>query len=112
MGRSFETMYEMADMMSDAGFTDIHEKRYKWPIGTWKKNRADKVLGAWVKLHIEEGLENWSMAVLTRFMGWSRERVLLEIALVKQDLKRQDIHGYHEMRVVYGQKPTDWTTRD
>lgn len=108
MGKSFETMYEMKGFITEAGFEDIHETTYKWPIGPWMESREDKEIGMWARFHIEEGLENWAMAPLTRVMGWKKEEVEITIMYVKQDLKRKDIHGYHEMRVIYGRKPMNW----
>ncbi len=108
MGKSFETMYFMKSLLISAGFEDVTEITYKWPIGPWMEGKKEQELGLWTRLHIEQGLENWCMAANTRILGWTREEVLVHIAHVRRDLKRRDIHGYHEMRVVYGRKPVNW----
>lgn len=107
MGKTFETIYEMDAFITEAGFDDIHSKTYKWPIGPWMQGKANKEMGMWTRLHIEEGLENWSMAPLTRVLGWTREEVQMNIIHVKRDLKQRSIHGYHEMKLVYARKSSE-----
>lgn len=108
MGKSFETMYEMKGLISAAGFEDINETVYKWPVGPWMQDQESKELGMWTQLHIEQGLGDWSMAPLTRVLGWSKEQVDVFISCMKRDLRNKSIHGYHEMRFVYAKKPMDW----
>ena len=79
-GRPFDVMYHMHDWMREAGFTDLTERRYQWPLGTWPKDKKLKELGFWSRAHVDAGLENWSMALLTRVFGWSYEEVQVHIA--------------------------------
>lgn len=61
----------MARWITEAGFKDVTEKRYNWPVGPWSSDPKLKEIGKWNQYHWEEGLEGWSMALLTRVMGVS-----------------------------------------
>jgi hypothetical protein len=63
-------IHELArGFMEDAGFENVVEKVYKLPIGPWCKDPHMKQLGLWNQLHWEEGIEGWSLAMLTRIFG-------------------------------------------
>lgn len=104
-GKTFGVVYEMKRWLEEAGFEDVVETIFRWPIGPWPKDKHWKEIGRWQRLHVETGLENWGLATLTRVMGWSLEETQILIAKVKADLRNPAIHGWQEMRVVYGRKP-------
>jgi hypothetical protein len=70
-GKSLRTVDESAEYMRKAGFEDVVEKRFKVPIGPWAKDKAQKELGLYNRLQWEEGLEGWTMYLLTTVMGVS-----------------------------------------
>lgn len=55
--------------IENAGFEDVVEKVFRWPIGPWSRDPRLKLLGAWNQLHWEAGIEGWCMALLTRVLG-------------------------------------------
>lgn len=59
----------MAGLMREAGFVDVVEKRFKWPIGPWSSDPKLKEIGRWNLLNWEEGMEGWVMAAYTRVLG-------------------------------------------
>lgn len=61
----------MADLIRSAGFVDVVERVYKWPIGPWSADPKLKELGRWNLLNWEEGMEGWLLAVYTRVLGVS-----------------------------------------
>jgi hypothetical protein len=99
-------MYHIFDWMRQAGYENVVERQFKWPLGTWPKDRKLKVLGFWARTHAEAGLENWCLAMNTRVLGWSYEEVQVFIAKARQRLQDKKRHAWHEMRVVYGAKPS------
>jgi hypothetical protein len=107
IGRTFEVMYHMHDWIRDVGFHDVVEKRYQWPLGPWPKDKKLKELGIWALAHVDAGLENWCMALLTRVYGWSYEQVQAHIAKARERLRNPKWHVWQEMRVVYGMKPRE-----
>lgn len=57
----------------DAGFVDVVETKYKWPIGDWPVDQRLKDIGRWNAQHWLEGLEAWSLRMLTQYMGVRHE---------------------------------------
>jgi len=91
----------------DAGFVNIKEHVFKIPIGPWPKDPRLKEIGAWNKLQAFEGVEGWTVALLTRVLGWSAEKVQIHLDGVKKDYRDPSIHSYMTAYVVYGQRPKE-----
>ena len=72
-GKSFDVAPEMAGWIAKAGFTNVTERRFKWPLGPWCVDPKLKEIGRWNLLNWEEGLEGWTLALYTRVLGvsWS-----------------------------------------
>ncbi|KAI9821132.1 MAG: hypothetical protein M1827_003866 [Pycnora praestabilis] len=104
-GKTFEVEAKMKEWIEEAGFVDVVEKRYKWPIGSSSRDPKLKEIGRWNQLNWEEGLEGWSMALLTRVMGWSYTEVQSWMAQVKTALRDHRHHAFQDVAVVYARKP-------
>lgn len=93
-GKTFQIQETMKDLITRAGFEDVVELKYKWPIGAWSTDQKLKDLGNWNMHHWNEGLEGWNIALLTRLMGVSRQRhegwrrTMLILAVVLQTSQR------------------------
>jgi hypothetical protein len=61
-------------LLDHGGFKDVTEKKYKMPLGPWSSDRKYKDVGRWHLLECYEGIEGWSMAMLTRLMGVSIQK--------------------------------------
>ena len=85
------------DFLTRAGFVDVVGRRLKWPINTWPKNPYYKQMGAWVLENLDGGAEGLSMALFTRFLGWSREEVLMFVVEVRDSIKDCRVHAYVPM---------------
>jgi len=97
-----------AIMMREAGFVDVQERMFMWPINGWPKNKMMKDIGEWNQLNILEGLEGFCLALLTRGLGWTKEEVDVFVARVSRDLRDRKIHAYFPMPVAFGRKPYNW----
>ncbi|KAL4813779.1 S-adenosyl-L-methionine-dependent methyltransferase [Aspergillus spinulosporus] len=104
-GKSLRIVDESRDRMIKAGFVDVVERRYKIPIGGWASDPRLKQLGLYNRLLWEEGIEGWSMYLLTTILKWSREEVELYLSRMRKGLRTPRIHAYQECTVVYGRKP-------
>ena len=71
IGKTFEIAENMAGLIREAGFVEVVEKRYKWPVGPWSSDPRLKEIGRWNLLNWEEGMEGWVMAAYTRVLGVS-----------------------------------------
>lgn len=70
-GKSLRVLDESAKGIKEAGFTDVVERRFKVPIGPWPKDPHLKELGRYNRLQWEEGIEGWTMMLLTKVLGVS-----------------------------------------
>lgn len=87
-----------------AGFENVHEEAYRWPLGPWPKDKVLKDLGTWGRAHVDMGLENWVLRLLTSF-GWTLEAIMALCAGVRRQMRTPGVHAIHRMNIVYGQKP-------
>ncbi|KAK2806173.1 hypothetical protein FQN50_005896 [Emmonsiellopsis sp. PD_5] len=90
-----------------AGFINVTEVVYPMPIGCWAKNKKLKEIGAWNQAQYLQGVEAWSMNLLTHVLGWHPMEVQVHVAQVRNDARNKHIHSYYNMYIVYGQKPQD-----
>ena len=80
--------------MEKIGFIDIEVHKFKWPINWWPKGEKHKTLGLWNYHNFAPNVEGFSLAPLTRALGWQKEEVQVLAARVKNDMKNTSIHAY------------------
>lgn len=68
-GNSFTIWNESKERLQRAGFVDVVEKRYKWPMSGWSKDKKLKELGMWNQLRVYNGLEDFALRLLTTYGG-------------------------------------------
>lgn len=107
MKTELQVLETMGQEMQEAGFVDIEEMKFKWPIGPWAKKRELRKLGKFCRAHVDTGLENWTLRLLTSVLGWTAEEVYVLCASVRQDFNDPKIHSIHQMRTVYGRRPLE-----
>ncbi|KAF4472630.1 hypothetical protein FALBO_469 [Fusarium albosuccineum] len=105
LGRPYQDIDGLKSRMAEAGFTDIVETIFKWPMNTWPQDHKYKELGAWQKENMNLGLESFSMALLTRAHDWTKEQVDALLDEVRKDLINKRIHAYWPIYSIYGRKP-------
>jgi hypothetical protein len=87
--------------MADIGFVDIVQTYKRWPMNTWPRDEKYKILGTWNLANMNNGLEAFSMAPLTRALGWKRNEVAVFLADVRKEVKDKSIHAYWPVCVVH-----------
>jgi hypothetical protein len=70
-GKSLRVVDEARTKMLKAGFVDVVERRFKCPIGPWPKDPHLKEVGLYNRLNWEEGIEGWTLMLLTKILGVS-----------------------------------------
>ncbi|KAF5011106.1 hypothetical protein FDECE_2756 [Fusarium decemcellulare] len=105
-GKSFMACEIAAEAIRQAGFEKVHEVKLKIPIGRWPKNEALKVWGTWCRAFLIDGTEGFGLRMMTGVLGWTYEETQAFMADMKRHLMDPKIHGYVEMVVAYGRKPT------
>ncbi|KAH7165651.1 S-adenosyl-L-methionine-dependent methyltransferase [Dactylonectria macrodidyma] len=109
MGKTFLASDIIADAMRQAGFQNVNEMRLKLPIGRWPKHETLKIWGTWCRAFLTDGLEGFGLRMMTGVLGWTYEETQAFLADMKRHLMDPKIHGYVEMVVAYGQKPSGTT---
>ncbi|KAH7353549.1 TAM domain methyltransferase [Plectosphaerella cucumerina] len=94
MGRDLNVARSYKSYLQNAGFVDIVERRYKWPLGPWPRDPHYKALGSWYYANIDGGLEGIVMAMLTRVLGLSFEDATLLCMEARKDLRNPRVHSY------------------
>jgi hypothetical protein len=94
LGRSVEAPRHYKTMMLKAGFINIVEHHFKWPLNAWAKDPYYKEIGAWSFANLDGGLEGLTLALFTRGMKWTKEETLVFCAEVRKQLRDPKIHAY------------------
>jgi len=68
-GNSFTIWSQSKDYIERAGFVDVAETRYKWPMNGWPNNSRLKELGMWNQLRLFNGVEDFMLRPLTQIAG-------------------------------------------
>ncbi|KAL4971038.1 class I SAM-dependent methyltransferase [Aspergillus stella-maris] len=103
-GKEFSVAKKYKQWMIDAGFKSVREEIYKVPFSPWAKEQRLKDLGKYHQANMLEALEAYSLALMTRFLGWSVEDVQVLLKGVQQELTDRTLHIYSRLYVVYGQR--------
>lgn len=104
-GRNLSDSVNWGSYMREAGSVDVVETRYYWGTNSWVKGRKQKLQAAWCQQNLLDGIGSMSMALFTRVLGWSTERIEALLTGVRNDLRDRSVHAYAEVYVVYGRKP-------
>lgn len=93
------------DGLVSTGFESVLHRSQKIPIGTWAREASGKEIGFYMRQQLIEGAESITLAVLTRFLGWSKADVDKLLAGVRKELRIARYHGYVCFYTTYGRKP-------
>lgn len=59
--------------MEERGFVNVNEQYLKWAVNTWPKGEKQKLVGRLQFENFNRGLQGFSLALLTKVLGWSKE---------------------------------------
>ncbi|TQN70523.1 Secondary metabolism regulator LAE1 [Colletotrichum shisoi] len=105
MGCSINVAASFKQMLEDAGFVDVEEKKKIWPINPWPKDNKLRELGHWSLEVAMSGIEASSLALFTRVLNWSPEETRVYCAHVRNEHKKIGVHAYYDIYGVWGRKP-------
>jgi hypothetical protein len=86
-----------AALLRAAGFVNVREVVYKWPVNPWPRAQKEKMLGLWEAQNFLDGLGAFTLATHTRVLGWSAAETEVLMASVRADIKNRKIHAYIPM---------------
>lgn len=73
-------------------------------MSSWAKDPKMKELGAYQQFNMLEGMETYTLALLTRAFGWSADEVRIFLSGVREEILNRKLHLYCKLYFVYGQK--------
>lgn len=85
------------ETLRSRGFVNCKQENVMWAVGGWPKGKLEKEIGRFTRKNILQGLEGISMALLTKHLQWSRERVEMMLVDVRKELKDPKLHFYIQM---------------
>lgn len=94
LGRPLDQCAKYKEYLANAGFVDIVERKFKWPLGVWPRDKYYKDIGQLYFDNIEANLEGLSMALLHRALGWTAAEVQTLCAGAREELRLGFIHAY------------------
>jgi len=97
LGRDWRCTVKYKQWFIDAGFEEVVEERFPGPIGTWPKDKDDKLVGLYWTANMVDGINGMSNVTLRKGLGMSIEDMELLLVEVRRDLKDRKIHAYWPM---------------
>ncbi|KAN0088992.1 S-adenosyl-L-methionine-dependent methyltransferase [Hyaloscypha variabilis] len=105
LGLALNSALTTKKLMEEAGFVDVVEVIYKWPLNRWPANKHMKEIGLWAHEVTISNLSGLSIALFTHGLGWRIEELEVFLADVRKDMKNSRIHSYWPIYIVHGRKP-------
>ncbi|KAI5455716.1 S-adenosyl-L-methionine-dependent methyltransferase [Mariannaea sp. PMI_226] len=105
LGRPYQDISKLKGLLANIGFVSIVETYKRWPMNSWPREKKYKLLGAWSRENLCNGLEAFSMAPFTRALGWEKDEVTTFLVDVRKDLNDKSIHAYWPVYSIYARKP-------
>lgn len=93
-GREPLIALRLRELLEEAGFVNITEKRTAIPINPWPKGEDQKIIGALEMQNLLEVCHGISVNVLCKVLGWSQEEVEVTLVQVRDNIKDHHIHAY------------------
>ncbi|KXT06715.1 hypothetical protein AC578_8536 [Pseudocercospora eumusae] len=104
-GKKMNVAADQRKWIEEAGFEDVREDVWKIPIGTWAKNKKLKEVGRYQREHMIMCVEAFTLAPLTRVLGWTMDEAQVLMAGVRNEFRDPKIHLLTIFHFVYGRKP-------
>ncbi|KAK7751611.1 hypothetical protein SLS62_006437 [Diatrype stigma] len=108
LGKDPSQIMKYRDMLPNAGFEDIVERKYAVPVNAWAPDKQSKAMGDMNKANLLASMPPLSMVILPRGLGnseWSVNDVEDLLSGVRRDLDNTNIHAFMTLMTVYCQKP-------
>ena len=73
--------------MENAGFENVVVQEFQIPIGVWPTSSKLREVGKFQLVAMLDGIEALTLALWTRYLGWTEENVQVYLASVRRELK-------------------------
>ncbi|PHH92361.1 hypothetical protein CDD83_7739 [Cordyceps sp. RAO-2017] len=103
-GMSTTIAARLEPYLRDAGFTNVHCKVLKVPIGVWARDDTMRLIGLYQKTAVLEFISTFAGRPFEA-LGISTAEVQLTLALARKALEDTSVHRYFNYFFWYAQKP-------
>jgi hypothetical protein len=80
--------------MEEIGFINIREEHFPWAVSPWPKGKKQKLVAVWMQQDFLDGLQGFSLALLTKAFRWTSAQIEALLIDVRKDIKNRHIHAY------------------
>lgn len=91
--------------MRAAGFTSVHTRYFKMPIGPWPKDPALKQCGLFGLVNLIDGIHGLSVKIFTELLDYSTAELEVLLMECRKEVTQKKVHSYYPVYVIMGQKP-------
>ncbi|KAI1809928.1 S-adenosyl-L-methionine-dependent methyltransferase [Poronia punctata] len=105
VGKSVYFALKYKELLRDAGFRNITERKHAVPMNPWPPGRRLQKLGAMMATNTNRILEAMSMPIFTEVLGWTPEALRSFLTEVRKDLVDVRFHTFVTLVTIYAQKP-------
>lgn len=110
-GMSTTIAAELEPYLHDAGFTNIHCKVLKVPIGVWAKDPTLRLIGLYQKTAVAEFISTLAARPFEA-LGISVAEAQMTLAMARKALEDTSVHRYFNYYFWWAQKPDNERRRD
>ncbi|KAF8863917.1 S-adenosyl-L-methionine-dependent methyltransferase [Acephala macrosclerotiorum] len=106
IGRYVKQVIKYPSLLAAAGFEQISEFHYQWPIGAWAKDEKLKKIGEMFRDDLDKTMEPIAERLFGMVKKMPREEINNLVREARRDLFDVNrVRGYMPGLVVYGRKP-------
>ena len=103
-GRPLNLEHLKKPMIESAGLSLIKNRVLEVPLGVYDPDPRKKLCGKMAMIAALEGLEAWSLRLLTKHLGWTGEDVRGLCAKVREEILRPDARAFIHVHFVIARK--------
>jgi hypothetical protein len=74
------------------------------PIGPWPKDERLNEIGRFSQMVLDQDAEGYILFIANT-LGWTREEILVYLAMLRREIRSAKHHAYYLQRVVWARKP-------
>ncbi|KJZ70292.1 hypothetical protein HIM_10299 [Hirsutella minnesotensis 3608] len=105
IGRPLDTVSSFRVCAEEAGFTDISEKMFEFPLGNWPEDQHHKDIGEMMASSFKKGLHGLTAKAFRDILGRSKEEVEVFNAFVRRELDNNSNMATLRVVIFTAQKP-------
>ncbi|KAL2796124.1 S-adenosyl-L-methionine-dependent methyltransferase [Aspergillus keveii] len=91
--------------LQDEGFVDIDHQIVGLPLSEWHQDEHERKVARWYNLAFLESIENMSLALFSRVLGWPLDNIKELAQNVQKEAYNKNIHAYNILHIYQARRP-------